>query len=635
MLLHTASTADSILFSNGLEFSATNPEVPPLLTINVPLGLQYGATPGNISLDRASGTDAGFGITVSPSQTIALVGGDLNLQGASLEAPGGRIELGSVMGEGLVGITPTAQGGWQLGYEDLASFGDIQTTRSFISTSIEADTEFPLQSSDGTIAFRAASLDIGRSSVIRTNTFTDFPGGNINIDVQNLTIRDGAAVGANTFSNAPGGDLTVNASETVELKDSLNFGQFVFLSSLSTSTGGFSSNREINRRTGNAGNLTINTKRLILETGGSISTASFSGGNAGNLLVNVSELVQLNGTTVDNEAHPSILAASTSGIGNAGNITVITPNLQVENGAVIRSGTTGNSDAGNIILQVAEAITLTGENSGIFANTAANSSGNGGSILIEPTKEIKIQEQAQIAVDSEGSGQGGNIELKTDFLTLDRGFISAETASNQGGNLALAVDNLLLLRNESNITATAGTLSAGGDGGNINLNTNFLLATPSEDNNITANAFTGQGGNVQITAQGVLGIEFRVAETSLSDITASSQFGLSGTVVLNIPDVDVISSLVKLPDEPIDVQLSEGCRATAGQGSSFVRTGKGGLPSSPDDLLESTQILDDLSLPQGWSEVVSEVPKQIVQATGWIINEEGTVELVAQKPDCL
>ncbi|MEO1005538.1 MAG: filamentous hemagglutinin N-terminal domain-containing protein, partial [Cyanobacteria bacterium J06638_38] len=235
-----ASTADSIVFNDGLEFSATNPEVPPLLTINVPLGLQYGAKPGNINLERTSASQPDLDLTVTPGKTIALVGGDLNLQRADLEAPGGRIELGSIAGEGLVSLTSTAEGGWKLGYEKIASFGDIQTTRSFISTSIEEETatEFPLQSSDGTIALRAASLDIGRSSVIRTNSFTDFSGGDIEIEVRNLTIRDGAGVSARTFSNAPGGNIIVNASEKVEIKDSLNFGQFVFLSSLSTTTGG-------------------------------------------------------------------------------------------------------------------------------------------------------------------------------------------------------------------------------------------------------------------------------------------------------------------------------------------------------------------------------------------------------------
>ena len=42
------STASSIKFADGSYWSATNPNTPPLLTVNVPVGLQYGQTPGDI-----------------------------------------------------------------------------------------------------------------------------------------------------------------------------------------------------------------------------------------------------------------------------------------------------------------------------------------------------------------------------------------------------------------------------------------------------------------------------------------------------------------------------------------------------------------------------------------------------------
>ena len=40
-----ASTADSVLFDNGFEFSAVNPDAPPLLTINIPIGLRFRDNP--------------------------------------------------------------------------------------------------------------------------------------------------------------------------------------------------------------------------------------------------------------------------------------------------------------------------------------------------------------------------------------------------------------------------------------------------------------------------------------------------------------------------------------------------------------------------------------------------------------
>ncbi len=43
------STADSVLFEDGTVFSTKNPNEKPLLTINIPSGLQYGSNPGSIT----------------------------------------------------------------------------------------------------------------------------------------------------------------------------------------------------------------------------------------------------------------------------------------------------------------------------------------------------------------------------------------------------------------------------------------------------------------------------------------------------------------------------------------------------------------------------------------------------------
>src|SRR5919202_1782088 len=95
-----ASTANSIVFDKGVEFSATNPSAPPLLTISVPLGLQYRT--------RQPGAIANAGnLAVQPGQNITLVGGTVAITG-QLRAPGGQISVAAVPGESLVQL---AQGG--------------------------------------------------------------------------------------------------------------------------------------------------------------------------------------------------------------------------------------------------------------------------------------------------------------------------------------------------------------------------------------------------------------------------------------------------------------------------------------------------------------------------------------------
>ncbi|BAZ16725.1 hypothetical protein NIES4071_86030 [Calothrix sp. NIES-4071] len=70
-----ASTANSFVFDNGLQFSATNPEAPPLITVSIRPGLQFGANSPTIS-------NTG---NLQTGQDLTLAGVKLDLQG-KLEA---------------------------------------------------------------------------------------------------------------------------------------------------------------------------------------------------------------------------------------------------------------------------------------------------------------------------------------------------------------------------------------------------------------------------------------------------------------------------------------------------------------------------------------------------------------------
>ena len=83
------TTADSFLFEDG-EFSATDLDNPPLLTINAPIGLGFRDEPAPITK-----SDTGFApLEVPPEANFTLVGGDINFETIGLTAPGGRVDLG-------------------------------------------------------------------------------------------------------------------------------------------------------------------------------------------------------------------------------------------------------------------------------------------------------------------------------------------------------------------------------------------------------------------------------------------------------------------------------------------------------------------------------------------------------------
>ena len=104
------TTAENIKFTDGNEFSAVNSQASSLLTINVPVGLQMGTNPGEIIV-KGSGhnlvtQDINFApyinlgnssfLQAESGRTLALVGGNITLDGGILNAATGRVELSSV-----------------------------------------------------------------------------------------------------------------------------------------------------------------------------------------------------------------------------------------------------------------------------------------------------------------------------------------------------------------------------------------------------------------------------------------------------------------------------------------------------------------------------------------------------------
>ncbi|MEH2463012.1 two-partner secretion domain-containing protein [Nostoc sp.] len=397
---------------------------------------------------------------------------------------------------------------------------------------------------------------------------------------------------------------------------------------------------EISGATGQGGSLPLSgwvgngfeqNKYTILLSGLTAVPQILPGGDSGNITVHAGSL------TVKDSAQ---LTASTTGSGKAGNIQVNVNSLNVSSGGQLLSNTSSNGQAGNITINAASNINFSDPGSGLYANTTPGSTGKGGNIFIDP-RTLTIQDSAKIAVDSQGEGIGGNIKLAAGFLTLDKGTISAETHSNTGGNITLNVQNLLLLRNGSKISTSAGNNEFDGDGGNITINSPFIVAVPKENSDITANAFTGSGGRVDITTNGIFGILPQKNPTENSDITASSELGVSGEVSINSPDTDPSRGLIQLPSNLVDAsqQIAQGCTPRRRQNaSSFIATGRGGLPQSPNEPLRGRAVITgwvDLppqatAITDKLSTSVTKSTDQIVEAQGWIVDANGDVILVAQ-----
>ncbi len=571
-----ASTANSLKFADGTEFSATASQTPPLLTVSVPVGLQFGATPGSI-INRSNASPEGatnsvgdpVGLQVQPGQTLALVGGNVVLEGGNLTAagteiePGGRIELGSVAGNNLVSLMPTNQG-WELGYEGVQNFQDIQLSQLTIVDASGA-------------------------------------GGTIQVQGRRVTLTDGSQIFNATLGAEPAGDLNVITSKSVELIGTDRTGEFP--------SGLFS---DVNERvTGSGGNLSIATRRLIVRGGGIASAGTLGDGRGGNLTVNASESVELIGV---GSFDSSLLTTATLGSGRGGDLTINTRRLIVRDGAQIEASTFSEGQGGTLTVNALESVEVIGTGitedrfefasallapSGI-SDIKGEPTGNGGNLTIA-TEKLIVRDGAEVAVSSIVSGNAGNLEVTASSIFLDnQGKLTAATESGQGGNISLQGLDSLLLRRQSEISTEAdGT----GDGGNITINSDIIALL--EESKITANAFQGRGGNIQITTQGLF-------VSPDSEITASSELGVDGAIEINRPEVDPKSGLVELPEEPVNVaRLIDQNLCAVGQGSEFTVTGRGGLPDSPTQALSPDLAWEDLRLAQSSEQPVGSQPNTV------------------------
>jgi filamentous hemagglutinin family protein len=472
------------------------------------------------------------------------------------------------------------------------------------------------QGQGGDLVITAANtINIEGNSLLSTNsqgsTTQSAQGnsGNLRIQTANLQLTNGGQINSIAErSSGKSGNITINATDTILLAGTARPASNLRAapSQITTET----------RGTGNAGQLNITTNRLNVSSGAQIRTSTRTSGAAGELNIQANE-IDVTGvaqaadgrfllTANDRRLASTISAdAQPNTSGNGANLNITTDRLTLSNGGIIQSVTFGSGDAGNVNLNAREFVRLQGRAanpndpypSSILAFSGGipnepilgfpNATGKGGNITII-TPQLEVSNGAQIALGSlnttpNAKGAGDLLQINADRLRLDQGKLNASTNSGNGGNIEVNASQLLLLRNNSKIITQAGSAAQGGNGGNIKITSPFVFAIAKENSDINANAFTGNGGNVNITAQSILGLTLRPQDTPLSDITASSQFGQQGVIVLNSPNIDPDRGTVVLPVAPNDPsnKIDQSCSANASVGGKFTLASDGGLPANP------------------------------------------------------
>lgn len=446
---------------------------------------------------------------------------------------------------------------------------------------------------------------------------------------RHVALADSSRILARTLGAEAGGDLIINGSESVEL-----IGKFSpdprNLTGLFTST----------LSSGAAGNLKINTKQLIVRDGAIVSTSSRGQGRGGNLSVNASDSVLVSGIAQPTSQASALLSAAAAS-GPAGNITIKTGRLIVQDGAAVAASTNATGNGGNLTVIAPTSVEVRGTSStGLNRSNISAAAREGFSpdtlLIIKPTgdagdlqittQNLLVSDGAAISVENVGSGNAGQLKIQASSITVERGTVRASSKSGEGGNIFLR-SHSLQLRQDSNMTATA--LGSNGNGGNININTDLLSVL--EGSQITANAVQGRGGNIQIKTQGL----FRSPD---SKITATSDFGINGTVRINTLLANPVSDTLEPQSISKASEIASVCQGRSNTAASkFVITGTGGIPPSPDELLYTNSGWHDNSVLANASKnlrqtepITTNEPTQLIEAQGLKQNPDGTIILTAE-----
>ncbi|MBP0001187.1 MAG: filamentous hemagglutinin N-terminal domain-containing protein [Cyanobacteria bacterium SID2] len=414
------------------------------------------------------------------------------------------------------------------------------------------------------------------NSAIAANAFSEATtqAGTIDVNARQIFIRDGAGIGAVTFGVAQGGIVCLNASESIELSGVR--AEPLIRANINTRSVG----------TGAAGDITISTGRLVVRDGAEITTSTSNRGTAGRLTIRASEGIEIRGTDSTGQVLSRIRSDATtiapfapvsswSGLegvlGAAGDITIIAPELQLDNGGTLIVSSLGEGvRAGNVNIQVDRLILEDGAQ--VVAESEFAREGN----IKIAAETIELRDNSSISTSASGLEPGGNLEIETNTLVaLGNSDIIANAVNNQGGRISIRAQGIFGTEFRESLTS-----------------------------------------NSDITASSELGADFE------------------GSVEIDRPNLDTTSGLVGLSQETTDVAglVTDRCSAWRA-GSDFSITGRGGLPPNPYEptivhvLWQDLRSIDRSSQPDENREPMLVEP--IVEATGWQQNEDGTISLVS------
>jgi len=492
------STADYVVLGNDGRFDVSDP-YNSVLTTAPPSAFGFlDNTPAPLTFN------GGF-LQVPDGETLSVIGGDITINDATLYASEGRINLASVASAGEV--RPTMTG---LDTSDFAELGNIEVTHSKGIFDRPRDGVFFLANID-------VSGEGGGSIYIRGGRF----------------VSDNGAVFSDTRGSGIAGRIDIRLDDELRLS---NEGR-ITAEALAGGPGG---------------DIDIEAKKVVLESGGVVSVETFNTGPGGAINITTGS-ASLTGR--------AIISVSTRREGDAGSLLIDAEQLDISDGAAIISNSRGAGNGGDIAINVTGTLNVSGavpkdDSANSFDESAiatnAFGSGNGGTITIT-AGDVRVEERGLIQANLENKPFGdqpppgpdthaGEISIQADNIALIGGgqVVSGNLTEGQGGNILVTVTDTTQISGSSRDGTQASGLfsvtAGNGSAGSVELNTTVLHMEDLGAIN-TATIGTGQAGNILVGADNVAlmsgarissstsgaGAGGQVTVVALEDIAASGQ----------------------------------------------------------------------------------------------------------------
>ncbi|MBW4688778.1 MAG: filamentous hemagglutinin N-terminal domain-containing protein [Komarekiella atlantica HA4396-MV6] len=584
-----ATTANAVQFGKQGNFSAINPQVASLLTVN-PSALLFNQINQSGIINRSR--------QITTPGSLYLIGGDITLDGGVAGSSGNRLELGAVAGTGTIELIGSGNQ-MQLAFPEGIPKADIilQNNAFAVTTgggAISVNTgnlslfgnsfiTATLGAAEGTPGISAGDVVVNATDNVTLDNFSNIASlglenslgdtGNITINARSLTLANGGNIGTQSSGSGNSGDLLVNASNSVSLSGIATFinpqtGETITTGSrLTTSVLG----------SGKSGELTINTQRLSINDGGDITTSTELG-LGGNLTINAKDSVEVVGGSLNAS---STISTATFGSGDAGNLSISADRLSIRDGGVVTALTSGIGKAGNLTIDAKDLVEVVGRspsspNSLSTMSSITFGSGDAGNIRIN-AGSFSIRDGARVSTSTFGKGNGGNLTVNADGSveiigsSADGRFFSGLAASAESGSSGNAGDLTITSQDlivQDGAQVGTGTFSAG-KGGNLTVNTSNkvqLIGTSADGRFLSvlgasANAnSTGDAGKLTITTQDLL------VKDGAQVITGTSGAGRGGNLTINASgSVEVIGvSANGLFNSSLNTSANQGLTGDAG-----------------------------------------------------------------------